>query len=63
MKKILITGINSYVGKSFLDYMKNRTGYKCVAVSMRDGSWREEDFSSFDTVFHVAGLAHSDNGK
>lgn len=63
MKNILISGINSYVGKSFVDYMKNRRGYKCVAISMRDGSWRQEDFSSFDTVFHVAGLAHSDNGK
>lgn len=63
MKKILITGINSYVGKNFADYMKNRPGYKCVAISMRDGSWRDEDFSDFDTVFHVAGLAHSDNGK
>ena len=63
MKKILITGINSYVGKNFADYMKNRPGYSCVAISVRDGSWRDEDFSDFDTVFHVAGLAHSDNGK
>ena len=63
MKRLLLTGINSYVGKSFADYMKNRPGYKCVAISMRDGSWKDEDFSHFDTVFHVAGLAHSDNGK
>lgn len=63
MKRILITGINSYVGRSFMDYMKSRPGYKCIAISMRDGSWRNEDFSHFDTVFHVAGLAHSDSGK
>lgn len=63
MKNILITGINSYVGRSFADYMKNRPGYNCVSISMRDGSWSGEDFSCFDTVFHVAGLAHSDNGK
>ena len=62
MKNILITGINSYIGKSFSDYMKNRPGYKCVAISLRDGSWKEEHFTGFDTVFHVAGLAHSDNG-
>lgn len=63
MKSILITGINSYVGKSFSDYIKSRPGYKAVSISMRDGSWREEDFSGFDCVFHVAGLAHSDNGR
>ena len=51
MKRILITGINSYVGRSFMDYMKSRPGYKCIAISMRDGSWRNEDFSHFDTVF------------
>ena len=63
MKSVLITGINSYVGKSFSDYMKNRPGYKIVSISMRDGSWKNEDFSGFDSVFHVAGLAHSDNGR
>ena len=63
MKSVLVTGINSYVGKSFSDYMKSRPGYKIVSISMRDGSWREEDFSGFDCVFHVAGLAHSDNGR
>ena len=30
---------------------------------MRDGSWRGEDFTGFDVVYHVAGLAHSDNGR
>ena len=30
---------------------------------MRDGSWREEDFTGIDAVYHVAGLAHSDNGR
>lgn len=63
MKSVLITGINSYVGRSVSDYLKNRPGYKTASISMRDGSWRNEDFSGFDSVFHVAGLAHSDNGR
>ena len=63
MKRILITGINSYIGKSFSAYMKNREGYQLVSISLRDGSWREESFAGFDVVFHVAGLAHSDNGS
>lgn len=62
MKRILITGVNSYVGKSFAEFMQGRPGHETVSLSMRDGSWRDEDFSGFDVVFHVAGIAHSDNG-
>ncbi len=63
MKRILITGINSYLGKCFKRYIEGFPGYSTVSISMRDGSWRDEDFTGIDTVFHVAGLAHSDNGR
>ena len=29
---------------------------------MIDGTWKEKDFSGYDAVFHVAGLAHADVG-
>lgn len=32
-------------------------------VDMLDGAWREKDFSAYDVVYHVAGIAHSDTGK
>lgn len=63
MKRVLITGINSYIGSRFKDYIAAFPGYETVSISMRDGSWRDEDFSGIDVVFHVAGLAHSDSGK
>lgn len=63
MKRILITGINSYLGKRFKSYIERFPGYSAVSISMRDGSWREEDFTGIDVVYHVAGLAHSDNGR
>lgn len=64
MKKILITGANSYIGMSFEIYMKQFADeYKIDTVDMIDGTWREKDFSEYDSVFHVAGIAHSDNGK
>ena len=64
MKKILITGANSYIGTSFENYMKQfADDYKIDTVDMIDGTWRENDFSEYDSVFHVAGIAHSDNGK
>lgn len=65
MKKILITGANSYIGTSFENYIKTNfpDDYVVDTVDMIDGSWREKDFSGYDSVFHVAGIAHSDSGK
>lgn len=64
MKKILITGANSYIGTSFATYLsKWPEEYQVDTVDMIDGSWREKDFSGYDTVYHVAGIAHSDSGK
>ncbi len=64
MKKILITGAGSYIGTSFAAYL-NRwpEAYTVDTVDMIDGTWRDKDFSGYDTVYHVAGIAHSDNGK
>ena len=64
MKKILITGANSYIGTSFEKYMAQfGDKYHIDTVDMIDGTWRKKDFSGYDSVFHVAGIAHSDNGK
>ena len=65
MKRILITGANSYIGTSFENYIKTNFAedYEIDTVDMIDGTWREKDFSGYDSVFHVAGIAHSDNGK
>lgn len=59
MKKILITGANSYVGTSFENYLKQwNDKYIVETVDMIDETWKEKDFSKFDVVFHVAGIAH-----
>jgi len=64
MKKILITGAGSYIGTSFADYLKKwPDDFRVDAVDMIDGSWREKSFSGYDTVYHVAGIAHADSGK
>ena len=65
MKKILITGANSYIGTSFENYLTEffPDDYVINTVDMIDGSWREMSFVGYDSVFHVAGIAHSDNGK
>ena len=65
MKKILITGAGSFVGTSFEKYIRDNYAdrYEVEAIEMRDGSWRKKNFSDHDVVYHVAGIAHSDNGK
>ncbi|MDO9493743.1 NAD-dependent epimerase/dehydratase family protein [Acetobacterium sp.] len=59
MKKILITGKNSYIGTSLESWlMKEPDKYQVDTIDMKDGSWKEQDFSGYDVVFHVAGIAH-----
>ena len=59
MKKILITGANSYIGTRFSEYMKQwPEQYQVDTVRMMDGSWREMNFAGYDCVYHVAGIAH-----
>ena len=64
MKKILITGAGSYIGNSFEDYIKQwAEKYQVDTLDMIGDSWMKYDFSGYDTVYHVAGIAHSDNGR
>ena len=59
MKRILITGADSYIGVSFEKWVgKYPEGYLVDTVDMRDGTWKGKDFSGYDVVFHVAGIAH-----
>lgn len=59
MKRILITGANSYIGTSFEKWVAQWPDkYSVDTVDMKDGSWKEKDFSKYDVVFHVAGIAH-----
>lgn len=65
MRKVLITGENSYIGTSFENYINANFSkdYEVDTVDMIDGSWREKSFAGYDVVYHVAGIAHSDSGK
>lgn len=64
MKRILVTGENSYIGTSFVTYMEQfKEEYEIETISVRGDEWRKKDFSIYDAVFHVAGIAHADVGK
>lgn len=57
MKKVLIIGENSYIGKSFVQYASDRL--EIIAVGARNGEWKEVDFSNFDSIVCCAGIAHT----
>ncbi|ADI00528.1 NAD-dependent epimerase/dehydratase family protein [Salisediminibacterium selenitireducens] len=64
MKRILITGKNSYIGNSFEKWLaKDPQRYKVDKISVRDDSWKKINFSSYDTILHVAGIAHLSERK
>ncbi|MGF3213656.1 NAD-dependent epimerase/dehydratase family protein [Facklamia sp. P12945] len=63
-KRVLITGKNSYIGRSFIKYCKENN-YDLVIdeVETRNNKWKEVDFRQYDVVFHVAGIAHANAKK
>lgn len=59
MKRILITGAGSRVGMCFEKWMSQwPEKYHIETLDMTKDEWREFDFSSFDSVYHVSGIAH-----
>lgn len=66
MKRILITGAGSYIGTSvekWLSQPEFSGMYQVETVDMMGDSWKNHDFSGYDSVFHVAGIAHADIGR
>lgn len=60
MKRILITGAGSYVGESVRKYILKTSpeAFEIDAVDTINDAWRKADFTRYDVVFHVAGIAH-----
>ena len=59
MKKVLILGKNSYIGESIKRWLEQYpTEYLVKIVSTMNYEWKKTDFSDFDTVVDLAGIAH-----
>ncbi|QGS37385.1 hypothetical protein FOB80_07820 [Aerococcus viridans] len=64
MKEILITGINSYIGNQFEDWVISKNiDYQIKKISVRNDEWKEMDWSKFDIILHEAGIAHNSRNK
>jgi len=61
MKNVLITGAGSYVGTHVEEWlMKEPQSFHVDTVDTLNDAWKQADFSKYDAVFHVAGIAHVD---
>ena len=60
MKRILITGAGSYVGESVRRYMLSTAPgeFEIDAVDTMGDNWKKADYTQYDVVYHVAGIAH-----
>jgi len=61
MKKVLITGAGSYVGESVRRYIlatSKDCDFQIDDVDTMGDNWKKADYSQYDVVFHVAGIAH-----
>ena len=59
MKHILITGKGSYIGTYLKKTLENYPEeYRVDELNMLDEDWIQHDFTKYDVVYHVAGIAH-----
>lgn len=59
MKRVLITGANSYIGTNVERWLlREPDKYHVDTLDLKDPSWKNYDFSPYDVVFHLAGIAH-----
>ncbi|WP_019377588.1 NAD-dependent epimerase/dehydratase family protein [Virgibacillus halodenitrificans] len=59
MKKVLVTGNNSYIGTSFERWVSQYPDkYLIETISLRDDGWKEHSFKDYDIVFHTAAIVH-----
>ena len=64
MKRILITGAGSYLGKSLSAYLAQwPEEFRVDAISVRDDSWKAADFHIYDAIYHTAALVHMAQSK
>ena len=55
---ILITGAGSYVGTQVENWLKKDGQFQVDAVDTFGENWKKADFSQYEVVYHVAGIAH-----
>ena len=55
---ILITGAGSYVGTQVANWLEKDGQFKVDAVDTFGENWKKADYTQYEVVYHVAGIAH-----
>lgn len=64
MKRILITGENSYIGGKFTEWVAQwPEKYSVDELSVRGNHWKEISFKKYDVILHVAAIVHQKETK
>ncbi|MDN6664501.1 MAG: NAD-dependent epimerase/dehydratase family protein, partial [Tetragenococcus koreensis] len=59
MKRILITGKNSYIGRTFIDWVEeDNIDYEIDTIDLKNPDWKKQDFSRYDCIIHLAAIVH-----
>lgn len=59
MKRVLITGAGSYIGTKVQHWLEQSPEmFEVEAIDTIDNHWKQADFSKYDVVYNVAGIAH-----
>lgn len=63
-KRVLVTGAGSYIGENFKTYAQiyYSENFQVDTLNMHGDDWRHKDFSDYDCILHVVGIAHADIG-
>ena len=64
MIRVLITGAGSYIGTKVEQWlMKTPDLFEVDSIGTINGEWKNADFSKYDVVYNVAGIAHVKSAK
>ncbi|MBQ8239701.1 MAG: NAD-dependent epimerase/dehydratase family protein [Bacteroides sp.] len=55
---ILITGAGSYVGTQVANWLKKDGQFRIDTIDTFGDNWKKADYSQYEVVYHVAGIAH-----
>ena len=56
----MLVGVGGYIGGKFTEYIhKNYPDWQVDAVDSMNRKWAEADFTGYDAVYNVSGLAHA----
>ena len=63
MKRVLITGANSFLGDNTKKYLEEHRDYQVDVLDMLDENWSNKCFSNYDVVFNVCAIVHRPEEK